>query len=137
VSEAQLGFQGDLAGQPDRGGAWNGGGLVEDVVPHPHGARWLLGDGFRDGGAYDVDLFRLRESWLHGAQLLKRANHQASTDQQHERERDLHDDERVARPMAFAGLAEGAADGPQRSGGGGRGVSRRGGFGGAPREQRS
>ena len=49
------------------------------------------------------------------AQLLKRANHQAGADQQHERERHLHDDQRVARPMAFAGLAEGAADAPQRA----------------------
>jgi hypothetical protein len=54
--------------------------------------------------------------WVHSVQLLKRANHQAGADQQHERERDLHYDERVARPMAFAGLAEGAADGPQRGG---------------------
>src|SRR4029453_7247038 len=116
VSEAQLGFQGDLAGQPDRGDAWNGGELVEDVVPHPHAARWLLGDGFRDGGAYAVDLFRLRESWLHGAQLRKRAKPQASTGQQHGRARDMHADEPVAPPRAFAALTEGAADGPQRSG---------------------
>jgi len=54
---------------------------------------------------------------LHAAQLLKRANHQAGADQQDERERYLHHDERVARPMAVAGLAEGAADGPKRGGG--------------------
>ena len=62
----------------------------------------------------DLDLFGVRESRLHAAQLLKRANHQAGADEQHERERHLHDDQRVARPMALPALAGRSADTPQR-----------------------
>ena len=53
-----------------------------------------------------LDLFGVRESRLHAAQLLKRANHQAGADQQHERERHLHHDQRVARPVALPALAD-------------------------------
>ena len=43
----------------------------------------------------------MRETRVHAAQLLKRANHQARADEQHERERHLHHDQQVARPVAF------------------------------------
>ena len=62
----------------------------------------------------DLDLFGVRESRLHAAQMLKRANHQAGADQQHQRERHLHHDQRVARAMALPACAERAADAAQR-----------------------
>ena len=63
---------------------------------------------------HDQDLFGVRESRLHAAQVLKRAKHQARADQQHERECHLHHDQRVARPVAFPAVAERSADTPQR-----------------------
>ena len=57
-----------------------------------------------------LDLFRVRKSRLHAAQVLKRAKHQARADQQHERECHLRHDQRVARPVAFAAIAERSAD---------------------------
>ena len=65
---------------------------------------------FRDRGVHALDLFGVRESGLPIAQLLKRANHQAGTDQQHQRERHLHRDERVPRAMVFPAVADGPAD---------------------------
>ena len=63
---------------------------------------------------HDLHLFGVRKSRLHAAQVLNRAEHQARADQQHERERHLHHDQRVARPMAFPAVAERPADTTQR-----------------------
>jgi len=52
-------------------------------VLHPHHALGILRDGLRNHGVQDLDLFGVRESRLHGAQLLKRANHQAGADEEH------------------------------------------------------
>ena len=88
--------------------------LSQHLVLHPHHALGIFCNGCRDRGVHDLDLFGVRESRLHAAQLLKRANHQAGADEQHERERHLHDDQRVARPMAFPAVAERPADTTQR-----------------------
>ena len=50
-----------------------------------------------------------REARLHGSQRQKRADHQPGAHQQHERERHLHDDQRVARAVPLAALARRAA----------------------------
>ena len=81
---------------------------------HPHHALGLIGNGHRDQGMQYLDLFRVRESRLHAAQVLKRADHQAGADQQHERERHLHDHQDVTCSMALTIVAEGSADPSQR-----------------------
>ena len=49
------------------------------------------------------------ESRRHIGQGAEGADHEAGADQQHQCERHLHDDQRLAGAMAFAALAEGAA----------------------------
>ncbi len=56
---------------------------------------------------------RTHESRMNAGQLLERSNHESGADEQDERQRDLHDDERIARPMALparAGRASTAAE---------------------------
>ena len=47
------------------------------------------------------------ESRVHVSQRLERPDHQPRADEKHERQRDLRDDERVARAMAFPARARG------------------------------
>ena len=83
-----------------------------------------------------LDLFRVRKSRLHAAQVLKRANHQAGADQQHERERHLRHDQRVARSVALAAIAERSADTRSAVAIRGCGISQRDGAEEHAREQR-
>ncbi len=105
---------GAASAKPHRSDAGNGGEFVQNLVLHPHHALGILCNRFRDHRMQYLDLFGVRESRLHAAQLLKRANHQAGADEQHERERHLHHDQRVARPVALPAVAERSADTPQR-----------------------
>ena len=63
--------------------------------------RELGHDGLRNRDPEHLDLVGLREARIDVAQRLERADHQARGDQEHERERDLRDDERIARAMTF------------------------------------
>ena len=56
---------------------------------------------------HELEFFGMRESGLNVPQSLKRPNHQAGTDQQHQRQRHLNDHQGVARAMPFPALADG------------------------------
>ena len=56
-----------------------------------------------------LHLVRPDEPGMDAAQHLERANHQSRADEQHERQRDLHDGQRVARPMALPARARGSS----------------------------
>jgi hypothetical protein len=61
-------------------------------------------------------LVRAGESGIDVAQRLERADHEAGTDQQDQRQRHLHDHQNAARAMPVFTLAERAAPAAQRAG---------------------
>ena len=90
--------------------------LVQHRVLHAHHLFRLLHLRFGNRDAQHLEFFGIRESRLDVSQGLKGANHQAGTDKQHQRQRHLHDHQRIARAMPFAAGAEGTSARSQRSG---------------------
>ena len=102
--------------------AGNGRHLVHDRLEHARDADFLLDLRFGNREPECLHFMRTHESRMNAGQLLERSNHESGADEQDERQRDLHDDERIACPMALparAGRASAAAEhvGDARAGG--------------------
>ena len=97
-----------------RGHARDGCDPVHHGPVHPHHRRVFLHLSLRDEHAEGLQLLRLGESGRYVAQRRERADHQARADQQHQRERHLGDDERVARAMTLPAGAGGASAAAKR-----------------------
>ena len=85
---------------------WDPGDLVQDVLLHPCDA---LGGGslsLRDRDTHRLDVIRIGKSRLDASQRLEASNHEAGGDEQHDRQRDLHEHERVLRSMLSTTLAQ-------------------------------
>ena len=65
--------------------------------------------GFGDRDTEGLDLCGRGESGNHFCERAKGANHETRANQKHKSQRNLHDDQGIARAMLFATLAEGAA----------------------------
>ena len=81
---------------------------VDDVVLHANDARRIRLESHRNRQPQRLQLAGIREAGVDDEQRLKRANHQARAHEQHERERDLRDDERALRAMLTAPAARAA-----------------------------
>jgi hypothetical protein len=74
----------------------------------------LLHCGLRYRDAERLHFLWRRESWINVTQRLEGANHEARTDEKHQRECNLDYDKHAARPVAFAAVAERSPAGSKR-----------------------
>ncbi len=92
-------LHGQCTGEGGGRDPWDPGDLIQDVLLHPCDALGLGGLPFRDGDTHRLDVIRVRKSRLDAPQRLEASNHEAGSDEQHDRQRDLYEHERVLRSM--------------------------------------
>jgi hypothetical protein len=93
--------------------------LLSDVLFHVGTTRsgWVSGIWCRECRSGRSRSIRGGEAGIDARERLEGADHEAGADEQHQGERDLDDHQSLARAMALAALAEGAAAFAEAGGG--------------------